>query len=267
MDIELRMMKMLVSLYPLKKGGCRLGRLLRTIYTRKPRQSSVADVLGNKMLLDPHECVDGGLLFAPKHVQWREVRLLFACLQKGDTFLDIGANIGFYSLLASRLVGGTGRVLAIEADPYNYSRLQQNIRINNVKNITPVNLGVSDKPETLGLGRNLSGNRGGNSFLFAGDESVDVECMPLFEILKEQKVHSVKAAKIDIEGMEYRVLQKFIADAPGALLPETVIIEDHPEWHGLVGGNALELLEKADYQIKGRFRENVVLSLSPGKIT
>jgi precorrin-6B methylase 2 len=64
-------------------------------------------------------------------------------LAPGDTFIDVGANIGYYSLLASPLVGKTGTVVAIEASPRTFDDLLFNLELNNVSNVRPVNVAVS----------------------------------------------------------------------------------------------------------------------------
>ena len=65
-------------------------------------------------------------------------RYIRANLKRGDTFVDVGANIGYYDLIASRIVAQTGRVFAIEASPSIYSRLVRNLALNNCTNITAI---------------------------------------------------------------------------------------------------------------------------------
>ncbi|MBS4022569.1 MAG: hypothetical protein KGZ79_09115 [Dethiobacter sp.] len=83
----------------------------------------IADVLGFKMKLCEAEFVDYQLLYQPHLYDPLETGFLKSMLKPGDMFLDIGAYIGFYSLLAYAAVGDGGKVLAVEADPYNYSIL------------------------------------------------------------------------------------------------------------------------------------------------
>jgi FkbM family methyltransferase len=72
-------------------------------------------------------------------------RFVLDTLRSGDTFVDLGANIGYYSLLASRRVSESGRVYSIEASPSIFERLKENIARNNVANITAIHAIVSDK--------------------------------------------------------------------------------------------------------------------------
>jgi FkbM family methyltransferase len=70
-------------------------------------------------------------------------------IQKGMKVLDIGANVGFYTIAASRLVGTDGRVFAFEPDSQAFSYLDRNIHVNNSANVTTVNAAVTDKPGSV----------------------------------------------------------------------------------------------------------------------
>jgi predicted methyltransferase len=72
-------------------------------------------------------------------------RFVLDTLRPGDTFVDLGANIGYYSLLASRLVSEKGRVYAIEGSPSIFERLTENVALNKMTNITAIHAIVSDK--------------------------------------------------------------------------------------------------------------------------
>ena len=73
-------------------------------------------------------------------------------ISKGDTVIDVGANIGCFSILASRLVGPTGRVIAIEPEPSTHERLLKNIELNQATNIKPLRLRRSSKSFAYELG-------------------------------------------------------------------------------------------------------------------
>ena len=65
-------------------------------------------------------------------------------LKPGNTLMDIGANNGYYSILASQLVGPTGKILSYEPNPKTFNRLLRNIRINDIKNVDCFNFALSD---------------------------------------------------------------------------------------------------------------------------
>ena len=236
-----------------------VNRLMKPWYLRRPRADVIVDVLGSKMLLSPAECVEGGLLFYPQLYDRNEIAFLRHVLQPNDTFLDVGANVGFYSLIASRLVGDHGRVLAIEADPENFRKLSVNRQLNGAANITALHRGVSDRNETLQLGLNNSGNRGGHSFLSSGGPSVDVVCEPLLSLLNAATMPPIRVAKLDIEGFEFRVLRAFFADAAPDLYPQFLIVERNPGILERAGGDVIQLLKDNGYDPRQRCGDNWIM--------
>jgi len=239
-----------------------VNRIFKNIYfrtkERKP-EKYIVDVYNLKMELEPFECVDGGLFFYPQLYDNEEFSFLREILTSNDTFLDIGANIGIYTLLASSLLSEKGKVVSIEADPYNYQKLLNNIRLNNFTNIIPLNIGVSDKSETLSLGINDTGNRGGNSFHFSSEKSVRVNCQSLLDILTELKINTVKMMKIDIEGFEYKVLYHFFNHSKTEIYPEYILIE---HLHVNSQENAINLLIENGYVSLKSNKYNTFLKFS-----
>jgi hypothetical protein len=72
-------------------------------------------------------------------------------LRKGMIMIDIGANIGYYSLIAARIVGKDGKVFAFEPHPSNYEWLRKNIEINGFTNVIPINKAIADKNDLAKL--------------------------------------------------------------------------------------------------------------------
>src|SRR5687768_276637 len=105
MDNELKLWLQATRRLPRIRGSGRMAGLVQRVYNRKPRPRVRVPVLDFTMDLDPSECVDGALLFAPQLYDHREFQLLRSLVRPGDAFLDAGANIGIYSLVASELVG------------------------------------------------------------------------------------------------------------------------------------------------------------------
>lgn len=262
-DIELRLYRSITTKLPRFRGPGVLGNMLMTHYRRRQRDIVCADVLGLKMNLDPHECVDSALLFMPQLYEYQEVAYLRARLGPGQVFADVGANIGFYSLLASRLVGSTGNVLSIEAVPTIFSSLQENIFLNNANNITAQNVGVSNRVEDLEMrvisSSALYKNRGSNSFLNdSGGELVTIHCEPL-SALVPGPVHGMK---IDIEGFEYRVLRRYLDEITPSDQPKFLIVEQLPNMLEREG-DVIKLLKSHGYSVDiATRRHNFVLSKS-----
>jgi FkbM family methyltransferase len=232
-----------------------------TFYRRKLRLPKTREVLGFRMLLDPHECVDSALLFMPQLYEHQEVSFIKCRLKKGDTFLDIGANVGFYTLLSSKIVGAGGMVIAIEASPSTFSLLKHNLKLNECfHNILPLNIGVSNKNEILSMNMpsadGLYKNRGANSFLNKlTDKKVPITCKPLCDIVQESNLQKINGIKIDIEGFEYRVLFDFLNNIPCALLPDFIIIEQHPNVVK-TEGDTIALLKSHGFQIEFKTKYN-----------
>ena len=121
---------------------------------------------------------------------------------KGRVFLDIGANIGYFSLLASKVMPA-GYVVSVEAYPSIYEKLIRNIFQNSIKNIRPVNCAVVDFARQVKMTYYGDGNEGRTFISSEGD--VAVSGLPIVEILSPSEIPKVRLVKIDVEGAEYLV--------------------------------------------------------------
>lgn len=248
MNGELRILRALARCLPPVTGAGIVGNVIRDFYARGQRQRVVVDVLGVQMDLEPSENVDGSLLFAAHLYDRRELAVLLPLLAPGDIFVDVGSHIGLYALLAAARVVPGGRVVAIEADPRNHERLLDNIRRNPALPIETVNVAASDTEGTALLAQNTTGNRGGNSLVVGGDEAIEVPCRPLAAILAERRIEQVAGMKLDIEGMEFRVLRRYFEDVPAPGRPRIIVYEHQPQWIDKAGGDASALLRQAGYR-------------------
>ena len=249
MDQELRLWRAVSLRLPKVRGAGALSNLMLRAWLRKPRAPVDADVLGSRMHLLPSEFVDVQLLFHPHLYDHRELAWLRRNLPKGGIFLDAGAHIGLYTLFAARCVGPTGRVVAVEADPETHARLSGHVQANGLQQVTPLQVGLSHETTTLSLGRDKTGNRGRSSFLFPRDEAVQVPCRPLYDVLRDQGIDQLDGAKFDVEGMEFRVLRRFLQEAPRSMWPRFTVIEHYPHWNEAAGGDAIDLLRSHGYRI------------------
>ncbi|HEX4824943.1 MAG TPA: FkbM family methyltransferase [Candidatus Polarisedimenticolaceae bacterium] len=259
MDAPLVILRAITTRLPRIRGAGIVGNWARDFYARRPRPRVVADVLGLRMTLDPMENVDGSLLFFPHLYDHREIAALLDALPKDGVFVDVGAHIGFYALQAARRIGAGGRVVAIEADPKTATHLAENVGLNPGLPVTVVAVAVSDEEGTARLGLNTAGNRGGNSLLATGSRAIDVPCRPLAAILADAGLTHVDGMKLDVEGMEFRVLRRFLADATEAMKPRIVVLEHQSHFVDAGGGDANALLESAGYRCALRTSINRVL--------
>jgi FkbM family methyltransferase len=139
-----------------------------------------------------------------------ETDYLIKILKKGDVFVDIGTNIGLFSLMASKIVGEEGKVLCFEPAPITFSRLNENVKLNDFKNIDIRNLGLSDKQGELTFYISNNGHDAWNSFAPSQDNklesSIQVPVSTLdIELINIDK-NKIKLVKIDVEGWEKFVL-------------------------------------------------------------
>jgi FkbM family methyltransferase len=188
--------------------------------------------------------------------------------EPGDCFLDIGANMGFYSLFLA-IKHPEMKVLAFEPDPYNIEKFRNNILLNGVKNITLCDYALSDENSQKDLMLNTGNNRGGNSFIikqseFCGENTcITVACKTLLDALTENNIHRVGIAKLDVEGFEYPILKTFFSHAPKSIYPRAIVVEAFGENINRVGGSPIELLIKNDYRLVHHTPYNYFFLLIP----
>lgn len=178
----------------------------------------------------------------------------------GGVFVDVGANIGYYSLVLAQKAGC--KVVAIEPNPTTLARLRFNVASNSSlkDNITIVPLGVGEKGEfDLHLGDSLGGASLHRDLFDDSYKTVRIQTKPLFDILTEQKIDRVDALKIDIEGMEDRALVPFFEDAPSRMWPKCIVIED--DHQKMWKDDLMKILHQKGYSEAARSSGNAILYL------
>ncbi len=131
-------------------------------------------------------------------------------LGNGDVFLDIGANVGCYSLIASKIVGPEGQVHSFEPVLNVFERLQLNIQLNQLKNIIANRVAVFEKPGTLELFVSAKENAGMSSIFHHDTESGNIEQVESITIdgyVEKMNIEKIDMIKIDIEGAELFALK------------------------------------------------------------
>lgn len=154
-------------------------------------------------------------------------------LQPGDVYIDIGANVGYYSLLACSLVGEAGRVVAIEASPSIAERLAENVDLNGYNGRARIiNMAVSDVAGTLELFGGPDLNLGATSTeSHRGMRRVgSIEAAPPAELLTDDEIERARMIKIDVEGGEDRVLAGLVPLIPRFRDDVEIIVEITPKW-------------------------------------
>jgi FkbM family methyltransferase len=127
-------------------------------------------------------------------------------VMEGMTVVDVGAHAGYYTLIAARAVGNKGKVFAFEPESSNYQLMLKNIKLNNHRNVTPVQKAVSDVtgPIKLFLAEDASGHStiGDNT----NQNAIPVESTTLDDYFAD-RIQQINVIKIDVEGAENAVLQ------------------------------------------------------------
>jgi FkbM family methyltransferase len=136
----------------------------------------------------------------------------------GAVFLDIGANVGVYTLVSSRLVGAAGHVYSFEPSSRERTTLERNLAINDCGNVSVIPAAVSDRSGTGALRIAAGQFRGQNtlapSFGFSAVQLAGIESVPLVSLdglWQERKLRRPDVVKIDAEGHELRVLRGALA--------------------------------------------------------
>ncbi|MGF7169803.1 FkbM family methyltransferase [Sphingobium xanthum] len=174
----------------------------------------IADIprLG-RMRLEPWDLIDSRIFFF--HV-WEPgvTAFLRETIRPGAVVADIGANIGYDTLLMSRLVGPDGHVFAIEPGPAIRERLEAQITLNALSNVTVVAYGISDRSERRSFhvsAANLGASRFGDPV--EGDPDA-LELRRLADVVPSALLPRMSFVKIDVEGMEAPVMRDIMTMLP-----------------------------------------------------
>ena len=137
--------------------------------------------------------------------------LLTQLLREGDTYIDVGAHVGHHSLVAARACGNTGRVIAIDPQPYNADRIARNAECNGLSNIATVCAAVGNRDQFVKLHLQNETDRARLSFSLPNPNDlncvIEVPMRRLDTLLTAYDTARVKLLKVDVEGFELEVLE------------------------------------------------------------
>ena len=123
-------------------------------------------------------------------------------IQEGDVVFDVGANVGFYTLLAAQLVGPTGKVVAFEPVARNLRYLREHLRLNCTSNVVVIDAAVSNSEAEV----NFDPSPNNSSGHFSSDGALRVRTVRLDDIVFRDQLPPPDCVKIDVEGAELMVL-------------------------------------------------------------
>jgi FkbM family methyltransferase len=256
-------------------AGLRLAILLRRAVTMRlhyPDGALDVERWGLRMRLHPRDngC-EKNLLFTPRMYEPEELAALENDIARAKgqgrrfIFVDIGANVGLFSLFVASRASQQARILAIEPEPGNLRRLEFNVRANPGVPITIIAKALSDEAGVVAveLDRRDRGGTRTKKIDRAGESAgtVHVPSQTLLDVLAGEDVDAVDALKIDVEGLEDVILAPFFRDAPPRLLPRLVIVEDsRPSWKV----DLMSVMRARGYELVALSRhKNLILRLKP----
>ena len=190
--------------------------------------------------------------------------LIKLCSSGTPTFIDIGANSGFYSQIILYHAAPGSKVIAIEPNPAMCERIRKNIGL--IEDLIQKRKlyfaleSCAAGPVESAMHLDLDGGLGGAHIVDTpSPTSIEVKVEKLISILRRHKVESIDALKIDVEGYEDKVLIPFFREAERSLYPKHIVIEHTSEkdW----AEDLWEYLRKAGYREVVRTRGNSILHL------
>ncbi len=223
--------------------------------TRRARPVAVATFFGLPMQVLLPASTDLYLLGAKTHdSEIRLARLLLRHLKPGDTFVDVGGHFGYFTLLAARLVGPAGRVVAFEASRSTYAVLAANVR--SQAHVTAHHLALSDRQETVSFfefpvmyneynSLDIEQFRHEKWFAAFPPQKIDVPAARLDDVAARDGLQPA-VIKIDVEGAELQVIRG-AADTLRRQRPLVVMEYLAPDRHNTAHRQAAALLRGLGY--------------------
>jgi len=196
--------------FPLRDGKTFFYERLSPRLTPPERFVTAALETGFSMKLDMRDAVQRRMYFYGDYDERYEAQMIRRLLDRGETFWDIGANIGYFSLLAAATLQQSGRIIAFEPGQVAYTRLVDNIGLNPFRNITTFNLAVTDQEGEATLHLAAETADGCASLYGAGPGVTAREICRTVSLDGFAPSHGLPGPdfiKIDVEGAELFVLR------------------------------------------------------------
>ena len=159
-------------------------------------------VWGNRFLYLNYDSFQSMWVMYNWIVDWEEFNLVRDMVRKGDHCLDIGANMGFYTIWFSKF---TQKIISFEPDAGNYQRLKRNISLNGLMQPTALNIALGIAEGAVHFTQNRDGEN--HISLSENTDTGRVACRRLDNVLAEYGIDRVRYMKVDVEGFELAVLE------------------------------------------------------------
>ena len=213
----------------------------------------VESVFGRFRVYPTTNLVDSALLIHPCYNQ-EEIDFLKAGTAPGGTFVDVGANIGLYSVALGNFLKPGGRVVSIEPNPVCVGRLRHNLALNGLDPAGVFDVGVGDfdgKAKLVILRNDLA-----IAHIVRDDVGGDFAVRQLLSILDDAGLQTIDALKIDVEGFERAALEPFFRAAPRSRWPKRICMEHLHDSDVMAG-----ILRGCGYRLVKNTRNNALLIL------
>jgi len=185
------------------------------VATKKIRKKNsdqlIVDVNEYKLAVIPGDLGISSELIMFKTHEPLTTKLLSKELKKGMTCLDVGGNIGYYTLLESNIVGNDGKVIAIEPSPPNFKHLKKNLSIQDTKNVDAYNFAAGDVDGEVNF---LVYRESNGSFTIPDGETtnlpgelIKVPAKRMDTFLNEINIEHVDFVRMDVEGYEHHIIE------------------------------------------------------------
>ena len=197
-----------IWIHPANRGQ-RLGAIARSLYWwlayRLPQRSVQRQVFGYPVRLDPQGHETRNIVYYTPQAEYDTTRFFQRYLRPGDAVLDIGANIGLYSLLSASLVGERGRVHAFEPCPATFDRLSRTLTDNQLTWVQGHPVALGEQEAILQFTTDLDTVNHVMADAESRSSSMPVACRRLDDVVDVQQQYAI--AKLDVEGFELSVLR------------------------------------------------------------
>lgn len=240
-----------LRLWPEALGRGFVWRVVHRLSSRLGVRVAATTRWGGRFECDLRDLVQSRLVYAGV---WEPslTRVFEETLAPGDVCLDVGANVGYFTVLAARLVGPTGRVVAIEASPTIRAQLDAHVALNGLRNVQVIGAAVTEREGPVAIYLGPPTNRGASalSMIGGGAREAEVRGAPLRTLVSPDDLARARLIKIDIEGHEYPVLRELL-DHAQALRPDVaIVVELSPQQlaaRGVEPGALLAEFERAGF--------------------
>lgn len=260
--------------FPVRSGKCFFWRNVACHVRWLESWTTATTVFGSKLRVDPKDdvgrCIYYFGVWEPNLTAW-----IAHSLSPGDTFVDVGANIGYFSALAAGIVKGQGSIVSIEGMPRTCDVLKANFQLNRIRNGRIVPMAVWDGVGNIEMFGPCTGVVGTASAIKSSAEKWDykskvmVPCAPLSSILTTEEIKAARIVKIDVEGAEWRVVSGMSELMKNGRDDLEIVLEVNPDSLRLEGQSCQDLYARFrksgfyPYQIENLYGDLSRICLRP----